>query len=621
MKNIFRISGVILLILSIILIHSCKKEEIPTLTTTAVSNITATTATSGGNITAEGSSTITSRGVCWSTGTTPTIDDSKTTDGAGAGSFSSSITGLNGATVYYVRAYATNSVGTGYGMALSFTTLGQSPTPAIAAATNINVTSATLNGSVNANYLSTVVTFEYGTTTSYGSTTTSSQSPVTGNTVTNVSSAITGLTAATIYHYRIKAVNSLGTTNSDDITFTTLGQIPIVTTLAATIITTVAAQFNGIVNANYLSTTVTFEYGTTVSYGNTLTATQSPVSGNSVTNVSANITGLAAGTIYHFRVKAVNSLGTSNGSDLTFTTLGLVPTATTLAATNINSTGATMNGTVNANYLSTIVSFEYGTSTSYGSTAMATQSPVTGNTVTNITASITGLIEGTIYHFRVKAVNSLGKTYGNDMIFTTKSSTTITDIEGNMYNIVTIGTQVWMAENLKTTKYNDGTSISYVPDNALWIALKTPDYCWYDNEIGYIGIYGAMYNWYVVDKNNNGNKNVCPVGWHVPATTEWQTLVDFLGGESLAVSNKLRETGTIHWSSPNTGATNESGFTALPGGIRDNYGNYRGIHNGANWWSTLEWDSDNAWMMIISTGAGLQGNYKILGNYVRCIKD
>src|SRR5664280_1334657 len=121
MKNIFRLSGVILLILSIFLIHSCKKkEEVPVITTTAVSNITATTVTSGGNITNEGSSTVTSRGICWSTGTTPTIADSKTTDGAGAGSFTSSILGLAGGLNYYVRAYATSNAGTGYGMAMSF---------------------------------------------------------------------------------------------------------------------------------------------------------------------------------------------------------------------------------------------------------------------------------------------------------------------------------------------------------------------------------------------------------------------------------------------------------------------------------------------------------------------
>ena len=225
MNNIFRISGVVLLILSIIFIHSCKKkEEVPVITTTAVSNITATTATSGGNITNEGSSTVISRGVCWSIGTTPTIADSKTTDGAGAGSFTSSIINLFGGTTYFVRAYATNTTGIGYGMALSFKTTGQPPSAPIVTTqdvTSIQTSSATLNGTVNAMYYSTTVTFEYGETTGYGSTITATQSPVTGNTNTNLSANITGLTVGTTYHYRIKAVNSLGTTYGVDMIFTT----------------------------------------------------------------------------------------------------------------------------------------------------------------------------------------------------------------------------------------------------------------------------------------------------------------------------------------------------------------------------------------------------------------
>ena len=419
MNKIIKHHLVIIFITVVTILNGCKKETVPVVTTTSVTAITGTSAVSGGNITDEGSSTVTSRGVCWSTGTTPTIADSKTTDGAGVGSFSSNLTVLNGATNYYVRAYAVNSVGTGYGMAVSFTTLGQSPTPSVASASNITVTSATLNGTVNANYLPTVVTFEYGLTASYGSTITATQSPLTGNTSTNISADITGLTAGTIYHYRTKAVNSLGTTYSDDISFTTLGKVPTITTQEATNITMAGAQINGMVNPNFFSTVITFEYGITISYGNTVPATQSPLTGGVDKIVSASISALAGGVTYHFRAKAVNSLGTSYGGDKTFTTLGKIPTVTTQAVTNKTTVGAQLNGTAKANYIPTEVTFEYGITNSYGNKVTATQSPITGSTNTNVNAILTGLTVATIYHYRIVATNSLGTTNGGDMTFTT----------------------------------------------------------------------------------------------------------------------------------------------------------------------------------------------------------
>jgi phosphodiesterase/alkaline phosphatase D-like protein len=419
MKKVLESNLLFAAVIILLLTTSCKKKEVPVLTTVDATSITATTASSGGNITSDGNETVTARGVCWGTALNPVISGSHTTDGTGAGSFVSSLTGLTGGTTYHVRAYATNSEGTAYGSDKTFATLGQAPISATVAASDILLTSATLNGTVNANYLSTIVTFEYGLTTSYGSTATAAQSPVTGSTNTSVSAAVTGLSAGTTYHFRLKTVNSLGTVYGTDMSFTTQGQVPTSTTLAATAILTTSATVNGTVNANYLSSVVTFEYGLTTSYGSTSTATPSPVTGSTSTSVSANLSGLSAGTTYHFRVKAVNSLGTTYGTDLTFVTLGQAPTATTLAATNLLTTGATLNGTVNANYLSSVVTFEYGLTTSYGSTATATQSPVTGNTSTAVSAGLSGLIPGAIYHFRVKAVNSIGTTNGTDLTFTT----------------------------------------------------------------------------------------------------------------------------------------------------------------------------------------------------------
>lgn len=451
----------------VILFYGCKKEEPatkPSLSTTPVTNITTTTATSGGVISDDGGASILANGVCWGKTENPTIEDTKTTEGISTGQFVSNLAGLDAGTTYHARAYATNEVGTSYGADMTFLTLGQAPSGLTQSPSGITSTSATLNGTVNPHDLSTTVTFEYGLTTSYGSTAVASPSPVTGNEMVNVSAQITGLMPATTYHYRIKTVNSLGTAYSEDMTFTTPAIPPAATTADATDKTSTGATLNGIVNANNSSTTVTFEYGTTSTYGQTATATQSPVAGTSNTNVSAAITGLTAGTTYHFRVKAVNTAGTIYGSDMTFTTVGLAPTATTLAATNKTATGAKLNGSVNANNASTTVTFEYGLTASYGQTVTASPSPVTGNLNTNVGATITGLTAGTTYHFRVKAVNTVGTTYGSDMTFTTEglAPTAVTlDVTNKTSTGATLNASVNANMVSTTVTFEYGTTTSY----------------------------------------------------------------------------------------------------------------------------------------------------------------
>jgi len=196
---------------------------------------------------------------------------------------------------------------------------------------------------------------------------------------------------------------------------------------------------------------------------------------------------------------------------------------------------------------------------------------------------------------------------------------TVTDIEGNVYNTVTIGTQVWMKENLRTTKYNDGTEIPLVADVTAWNNLTTPGYCWYNNdEETNKNIYGTMYNWLAV---NTGK--LCPTGWHVPSDAEWTTLINYLGGEILA-GGKLKESGTSHWQSPNTGATDETGFTALPGGRRNPNGSFYGIGTIGSWWSATDGSTTNAWICYLNyniTRVGRFNDPKASGFSVRCIKD
>jgi len=321
----------------------------------------------------------------------------------------------------------------------------------------------------------------------------------------------------------------------------------------------------------------------------------------------SEITGLTAGLTYHVRAYATNSIGTAYGADITFSTSGQAPTSVTQPATNVSEIVATLNGTVNANYLTTIVTFEYGITTSYGQTVTATQSPVTGSSNTNVSAIITGLIEGTIYHFRVKAVNSLGTSDGSDVTFTTTPLTTVTDIDGNSYNVVTIGTQVWMKENLKTTKYNDGTVIPNITDNTAWEALTTGAYSDYDNTPSNSTTYGRLYNWYAVDNNastkvaSNGGKNVCPTGWHVPNNAEWTALTDYLVNNGFGYEGSGYDIGksmaaTSGWTSdPSAGnvgndqaSNNSSGFTALPSGYRYGHGPFDYLGTIVYWWSCSE---------------------------------
>ena len=585
---------------------------VPTLSTTAITAITQTTASGGGNITSDGGASVTAYGVCWSTSLNPTTSNSITTDGTGTGSFTSTITGLTQGMTYHVRAYATNSAGTAYGSDVSFATLCTAPAATTNPASGIGTASATLNGTVNANGSSTTVTFDWGTTTGYGNSATASQSPVTGSSSTAVSAGLTGLTPNTLYHFRLKTVNCGGTTYGSDLSFTTSCAAPTAASSVASAISTTSATLNGTVNANNFSTTVAFDYGTTTGYGNSATASQSPVTGSSSTAVSAGLTGLTTNTLYHFRLKTVNCGGTTYGSDLTFTTSCAAPTATSNAASAIATTSATLNGTVNANYGSTTVTFDYGTTTSYGSTATASQSPVTGSSNTAVSVSI-GLSPGTQYHYRIRAVNCAGTTLGSDQTFATQ----ISDYDGNAYDVVIINSQLWSVENLKVTVYNDGSNLIQFVDT-MELPITYSYYHYYNNNSAYNTTYGKLYNGYVVNTSLNGDKNICPTGWHVATDNDWSVLVTYLGGTSSA-GGKMKMTGTSFWTSPNTGADNSSGFTALGGGGYTN--TYVDFKNAGYWWSSNS--SSPHYVKIIYSSAGISlalAGTNDNGFYIRCKK-
>jgi uncharacterized protein (TIGR02145 family) len=207
------------------------------------------------------------------------------------------------------------------------------------------------------------------------------------------------------------------------------------------------------------------------------------------------------------------------------------------------------------------------------------------------------------------------------LCFSVASAGTVTDVDGNTYQTVTIGTQVWMAGNLKVTHYRNGIAIPNDTDGTTWVTLTTGAYSDYDNDSNNVATYGRLYNWFAVADS----QNIAPVGWHVPTDADWQQLANYLGGDAVA-GGKLKDTGTAHWIAPNTGATNESGFSGLPGGYRPyaNNGAYQYLYNYAYFWSSTASTASSGLARYLSySSAALNGPAanKNFGFSVRCVKD
>ncbi len=250
--------------------------------------------------------------------------------------------------------------------------------------------------------------------------------PGTGSASISATGLVTAITNGTVY---AKAIALQDITVKDSLLVTISNQavtVPTVVTLAATAVTGTTATLNGSVTANSAATTVSFNWGLTVAYGNTVAATPGTVNGTSATAVLTNLTSLTPATTYHFRVTATNTAGTTNGNDLTFSTPAAAPTVITNSPSNVVVNGAQMNGTVTANNLSTTVSFDYGLTASYGSNVAATPPTVNGLTPTAVLATLSGLPTLTLYHYRCVAINSVGTSYGADMTFTTGCQTPVT---------------------------------------------------------------------------------------------------------------------------------------------------------------------------------------------------
>jgi uncharacterized protein (TIGR02145 family) len=337
-------------------------------------------------------------------------------------------------------------------------------------------------------------------------------------------------------------------------------------------------------------------------------------------------TELIQNTTYTYRISSFNAVEKSstysNEISLTTNTQVELPNLETKNISLISAATASSGGVIYSDGSSEITTKGIVWSTNLNPTVDLLTKTSDGIGLDNFTSSIAGLSANTTYYVRAYATNNEGTAYGNQISFTTSPPiSTITDIDGNVYELITICNQTWTKTNLNVSKYRNGDIIPQVDDYKEWGSLTTGAWCYYANSSSNGITYGKLYNWYAV----NDPRGLAPVGFHIPTETEWDTMLLCLGDTDVA-GGKMKETGTIHWNSPNIDATNSSGFTGIPGGSINPLNGFYTIGNQATWWSTT---SASAYPDYAFT-CGLQFNFefairniepKNYGLSVRCIKD
>ncbi len=296
-----------------------------------------------------------------------------------------------------------------------------------------------------------------------------------------------------------------------------------------------------------------------------------------------------------------------------------IPTVNTSPITGITTTAAVSGGTIISEGSSPVTARGICWSLGSGTASVSGNHTVDATTATYL-SSITGLTANTTYYVRAYATNAAGTGYGNELVFTTTdiAGGTLTDIDGHVYNYIYLGSNYWMTENLNVAHYRNGDPIPEVKDQAVWASLFTGAWCWYNNDSAtYAAIYGKLYNWYAF----NDPRGLAPTGWRMPTELDWVIVESNLGGNNIA-GGKLKEAGTTHWNSPNTGATNSSGFTGRPGGYRSTTG-FSDMGLSGNWWSSIGC-CGTSWSRHVNYNDSKHTHTQVLqkfGYSIRCVKE
>jgi uncharacterized protein (TIGR02145 family) len=437
----------------------------------------------------------------------------------------------------------------------------------------------------------------------------------------NFTSNLSNLEAGCNYYIRSYMTDGEKIAYGEEKSFTTEpALLPELTTNDITSLTTTSAISGGIV-INDGGAPVT-ECGICWMMENANPAIDPTVEDDHISNGSgtgsfiSNIEGLNPGTRYKVRAYATNKTGTGYGYVITFKTYSVVPALRTTGISSLTSTSVTSGGNIIFNGGEWVTESGVCWSTSPNPT-IANEKISCDQAVGSFELILTGLTPNTTYYMRAYSTSVIGTGYGNELSFKTYTGS-VTDYDGNTYNTITLGSQVWFRENLRTTHYRNGDPVPNTTNSNEWINNLTAAYCWYNNEITYKEPYGALYNHYVVE-NASG---ICPAEYHVPSEPEWTVMINSIGQTNLA-GGMLKD--TTLWTSPNSGATNSSGFTALPTGCRgydDAHFHSLGLTTWF-WTSTLDGLSDPRVYFIINNSATITSyaNPKRDGFSIRCIKD
>ena len=601
--------------------------SLASVTTAAATNITISSATLGGTVTSDGGSTVTERGCCWGIHQNPTITSHYggavvSANNGGTGNFSVAATGLTPGTTYYVRAYATNAAGTAYGQQITFTALVNLPAVTTNSVTNISSTTATCGGNVSSD--------GGGTVTARGVCWSTSQSPTVSNSHTtdgngtgSFSSSLTGLNVGSTYYVRAYATNSAGTAYGEERSFSPMAP-PTVTTGTASNITCSSATISGVVT-NDNGSPVTdrgFYY-----YQGESSQQISAGSGTGSFTCTVNYSNSGYSETKTVRAYAINSAGISYGEFISFTTPSK-PVVTSLTVSNITNNSVTCVGSVTSDGGSAVTERGVYISTSPEFTTYLLNGSYhpSGSGTGSFTVNLSSLTPLTTYYVRTYATNCAGTMYGVATSFTTTGvftcgTSTIHDYDGNVYNTVKIGSQCWMASNLRTKHYSDGVSIWWGNNNT---STSTAYYYYADGNSS--NGHGYLYNWKAATRtsqssssNPSGIQGVCPTGWHLPSEDEWIQLTDFVSDAGIySCGNTRRNIGkalSASWSSTDTCevAVNATGFSYREDGYF-----YSGSYNQYNlvgyYWSTTA-------KPFINFGISNNTYNPSYGLSVRCVSD